>query len=127
MAKIILVVDDEQNIRDFISVGLSMEGYTVLTAKDGNEGVNMALTASPDLIVMDVTMPVMDGWDALVKLRREAKTKGKPILMLTGMSSIKDVDKAMELGATSYLVKPFDIDRLLRKISLIIDGVADKK
>lgn len=111
------MIDDDRILSELVALALSQKGYKVLTAPNGRAGFDLAQQEKPDLILLDIHMPVMDGWDTLRLLRLSVKTKTSPILMLTTQGLIRDVDKAMELGATSYLVKPFDMGRLMKKIA----------
>lgn len=121
MGKKILLIDDDRNILELASLALQKEGYTVAVAFDGAQGLELAKALpAPALIILDVNMPRMDGWETLRRLKIIPQTEKIPIVMLTTEGLVKDVDKAMSLGATTYLVKPLDIGRLIKKaVSLI--------
>ena len=112
----ILIVDDEPNIVRTVGDRLKMSGYQVITAGDGEEGVSRAVQYQPDLILLDVAMPVLDGLDALKRLRHMEETKSVPVIMLTARSSADDVTRAVLTGAADYMVKPFDFVELIEKI-----------
>lgn len=103
----ILVIDDTAQLRDFIAECLRYEGYTVVTARDGLEGVRAALQNLPDLIICDVIMPGLDGYGVLGKLRGEPTTAHIPFIFLTALASPYDRQEGIALGANDYLIKPF--------------------
>lgn len=123
----ILIVDDDKSIRNFISEGLFMEGYDCFTAQNGQEGVEAARKERPDLIIMDVDMPVLNGWQALEELRKVPQTQSMPVLMLTGHAQSHDMGIAMGLGAASYLVKPVVLDKLLERVAFMLKGGSLRK
>jgi two-component system, OmpR family, alkaline phosphatase synthesis response regulator PhoP len=116
----ILVVDDEVYILHILDFSLGAEGFEVLTANNGEEAIAKAKQEQPDLIVLDIMMPVLDGYETLRQLKREAKTKEIPVILLTAKG--RDVDKRLgfEVGATDYIVKPFSPSRLIERIEEII-------
>ena len=107
MAKRVLVVDDEPNIVDILRFNLEREGYEVITAEDGVQGLEMARSSDPDLILLDVMMPEMDGFEVCRELRREDKLT--PIIMLTAREEEADRVMGLELGADDYVSKPFSV------------------
>lgn len=111
--KKILIVDDEQPIVDVLKINLKKEGYEVIESYDGEEGMNLAKTASPDLILLDVMLPKMDGFTVCKKLRQEIDT---PIIMLTAKEDIVDKIIGLELGADDYVTKPFSIRELIARV-----------
>ena len=115
MAKVLLVEDNEMN-RDMLSRRLKKKGYEVVMAFDGQRGVEMAAEESPDIILLDMSLPVMDGWDAARNLKASDKTKSIPIIALTAHAMAGDRDKALGAGCDDYDTKPVDIKRLLEKI-----------
>ena len=115
MPKILLVEDNEMN-RDMLSRRLERRGMQVLIAVDGQEGVDMAEQALPDLILMDMSLPILDGWEATRRLKAQPATKGIPIIALTAHAMSGDREKAMEAGCDDYDSKPVDFARLLGKI-----------
>ena len=120
MAKTVLVIDDEDNIRECVTQALIMEGFAVLQAADGNEGVRLARKKKPDLILLDVQMDPIDGFQTLIILRKQTESANIPVLMLTGLSAVKDINQATELGANGYIIKPFDVERLFKKLDKVI-------
>ena len=115
MAKILLVEDNELN-RDMLSRRLIRRGYDIIMAEDGAKGVEMAINAKPDLILMDLSLPVLDGWNATKKIKSNETTKHIPIIALTAHAMKKDEDKAREAGCDDFDTKPVDINRLITKI-----------
>ena len=115
MAKILLVEDNEMN-RDMLSRRLQRKGYEVVIAVDGGEGVAMAHSHSPDLILMDMSLPVLDGWEATRKLKATPETAAIPVIALTAHAMATDREKAMEAGCDDYDTKPIELPRLLGKI-----------
>ena len=115
MAKILLVEDNEMN-RDMLSRRLKKKGFDVVMAFDGKRGVEMASEESPDIILLDMSLPVMDGWEAAKHLKASDVTKSIPIIALTAHAMAGDRDKALGSGCDDYDTKPVDIKRLLEKI-----------
>lgn len=112
----ILLVDDEQKVLDLIAFRLHLLGYRVITAGSGEEGLSQAEAHHPDLIILDVTMPGLDGLTVCSRLRKSDASKATPILMLTARSEVEDVNRAMAAGADDYVVKPYDPTVLQMKI-----------
>lgn len=119
MAKILLVEDNENN-RDMLSRRLIKRGYEVITAVDGAEGVRLAQAENPDLILMDMSLPVLDGWEATRRLKAESGTTAIPVIALTAHAMAGDREKALEAGANDYDTKPIELPRLLEKIQKIL-------
>lgn len=113
----ILVVDDDQEICHILNVVLKDEGFTVLEAHGPGDGLNLAKEKNPCLVLLDITLPVMSGFEVLRKLRRRPQTERIPVLMLTAANDMYNVDLAFKLGATDYVTKPIEFDRLLAKIN----------
>ena len=122
MAKILLVEDNEMN-RDMLSRRLQRKGYEVVIAVDGGEGVAMAHSQAPDLILMDMSLPVLDGWEATRKLKAAPETAAIPVIALTAHAMATDREKAMEAGCDDYDTKPIELPRLLGKIEAMLSGV----
>lgn len=120
MVKILLVEDNEMN-RDMLSRRLAKRGFEVVMAVDGAEGVSMARSAAPDLILMDMSLPVMDGWTATRVLKADAATRGIPVIGLTAHAMAGDREKCLEAGCDEYDTKPVDFPRLLEKIQAQLD------
>src|SRR5881409_1995298 len=114
MPKVLLVEDNEMN-RDMLSRRLSRRGFEVLIAVDGAQGVQVAKTEAPDLILMDMSLPVLDGWDATRQLKAAAQTRTIPVIALTAHAMTGDRDKAMSAGCDDYDTKPIELSRLLEK------------
>lgn len=119
MGKILLVEDNEMN-RDMLSRRLTKKGYEVSIAVDGAQGITMARSESPDLILMDMSLPEIDGWEATRQLKAAADTTGIPIIALTAHAMAGDREKAMAAGADDYDTKPIEMPRLLGKIEAIL-------
>ena len=119
MAKILLVEDNEMN-RDMLSRRLERRGYEVVIAVDGQQGVDLAQSASPDLILMDMSLPVIDGWEATRQLKAMAAMKSVPIIALTAHAMSGDREKALEAGCNDYDTKPIELPRLLGKIEALL-------
>jgi CheY-like chemotaxis protein len=115
MPKILLVEDNEMN-RDMLSRRLQRKGFEVLIAVDGAEGVALAGSAAPDLILMDMDLPVIDGWEATRRLKAEPATQSIPVIALTAHAMAEDRDKALAAGCDDYDTKPVEFARLLEKI-----------
>jgi len=121
VAKILLVEDDEMN-RDMLSRRLIKRGYDVVIAVDGQQGVEMARSEDPALILMDMSLPVMDGWTAMRTLKADADTDGIPIIALTAHAMSGDETKAREAGADEFDTKPVELKRLLSKMEGLLGG-----
>ena len=119
MPKILIVEDNEMN-RDMLSRRLERRGYAVVTALDGERGLAAAQSENPDLILMDMSLPVMDGWEATRRLKSEAATRGIPVIGLTAHAMTGDRDKAMAAGCDDYDTKPIELPRLLQKIESLL-------
>jgi len=116
MTKILLIEDNEDN-RDMLSRRLERQGFEVSLAVDGEEGVSKAKAELPDLILMDMSLPVMDGWEATKSLKNLTETTNIPVIALTAHAMSSDREKAIEAGCDDYDTKPVDFKRLLEKIS----------
>ena len=127
MGKTILIVEDEQNIVDILSFNLSREGYDTLEAYDGRTGLQLALEQNPDLILLDLMLPEMNGFDVCRKLREAGSAV--PILMLTAREEETDKVLGLELGADDYVVKPFETKEVIARIKAVLrrSGAADQK
>lgn len=117
--KILLVEDNEMN-RDMLSRRLIRKEFDVEFALDGQQAVEMAATIRPDLILMDLSLPIMDGWEAIRRIKADEATKKIPIIALTAHAMSGDREKALNAGADEYDVKPVEMDRLLAKIQALI-------
>ncbi|MCE5186035.1 MAG: response regulator [Planctomycetaceae bacterium] len=117
----ILVVDDEPNIVQTLKDRLEMNEYTVETAFNGEEGLRLAQEKCPDLILLDVIMPIMDGHEMLEKLRQTGWGKNISVIMLTARSQAQDIARARACNIDDYIIKPFDLSELLEKIENIVE------
>ncbi len=112
----VLLVEDNEINRDMLSRRLIRRGYTVMIAEDGQKAVEMAASEAPDLILMDMSLPIIDGWEATRRIKAEPATSGVPIIALTAHAMQGDREKALEAGCDDYDTKPIDLPRLLKKI-----------
>ena len=119
MPKILLVEDNEMN-RDMLSRRLERRGYQVVIAVDGEQGMAMARSEAPDLILMDMSLPVLDGWEAARQLKAAPETRAIPIIALTAHAMVGDREKAIEAGCDDYDTKPVEFQRLVEKIQGIL-------
>ena len=119
MAKILLVEDNEED-RDMLSRRLTRRGYEVVIALDGGQGVAMAQSEVPDLILMDMDLPVLNGWEATRQLKATPETQAIPIIALTAHAMVGDREKALEAGCEDYDTKPIEFPRLLEKIEAFL-------
>jgi len=116
MPRILLVEDNELN-RDMLSRRLTKKGYEIFMAMDGENGVELALSLKPDLILMDMSLPVMDGWEATRRIKAHSDTRNIPVIALTAHAMGEDRQRALEAGCDDYDTKPIELTRLLLKIS----------
>ena len=116
----ILVVEDEEDIRELLRFNLEREGYAVLQAPDGRQGLELARSRRPDLILLDLMLPVMDGFAVCRELERDPETSSIPVVMLTARGEAVDRILGLELGADDYVVKPFNVRELLLRIRAIL-------
>ena len=116
--KILLVEDNELN-RDMLTRRLKRKGFTVLCAENGQESIEVAESENPDIILMDLSLPVVDGWTAAERLKADATTKSIPIIALTAHAMKGDRERALEAGCDDYDTKPIDLERLLDKINTL--------
>ena len=121
MTKVLLVEDNEMN-RDMLSRRLIRRGFTVVFAADGQQGVDLARSEKPDIILMDMSLPVMDGWEATRRVKADAATRAVPVIGLTAHAMSGDREKAIEAGCDDYDTKPVEFDRLLEKMLRLLDG-----
>jgi DNA-binding response OmpR family regulator len=126
-AQVILVVDDEAKISQIVMAYLQRDGYRVLRAENGRVALDLARTEMPDLVVLDLMLPEVSGWDVCRALRRDAKTAEMPIIMLTARDEIADRIVGLELGADDYVVKPFDPKELVARVHAVLRRVRDRR
>jgi two-component system cell cycle response regulator DivK len=123
MSKVLLVEDNEES-RDGLSRRLRRKGYETLLAVDGKQGVAVARAEAPDLILMDMSLPVLDGWEATRQLKAAPETRGIPVIALTAHAMAGDREKALEAGCEDYDTKPVEFARLLAKIQSLLERKA---
>jgi two-component system, cell cycle response regulator DivK len=119
MAKILLVEDNEMN-RDMLSRRLTRNGFEIVMAVNGQEGLDLASSENPDLILLDMSLPVMDGWEAARRLKADASTAKIPVIALTAHAMVADKEKALAAGCDDFDTKPVEMPRLLKKINLLL-------
>ena len=117
MARKVLAVEDDRNISDLIRMYLEKEGFEVTTAFDGGTAVEKFREIQPDIVLLDIMLPVMDGWGVLKKIRETAKT---PVIMLTAKGEVSDRISGLEMGADDYIVKPFEMKELIARINAVL-------
>jgi two-component system cell cycle response regulator DivK len=124
MPTLLLVEDNEMN-RDMLSRRLERKGYTVVIAVDGGEGLSLARSSAPDLILMDMNLPVVDGWEATRQLKADAATAAIPVIGLTAHAMTGDREKGIAAGCDDYDIKPIDFNRLVGKIDALLSRGAE--
>ena len=122
MSKILLVEDNEMN-RDMLTRRLERKGFEVVIAVDGQAGIDMASSSSPDIILMDLSLPVIDGWEATCKIKADPATRSIPVIALTAHAMAGDEQKALQAGCNDYDTKPIDLKRLLGKIEKLLGSI----
>lgn len=119
--KKILIVEDESALQKTLGEILTQEGYEIIPALDGETGLNLAKTKNPELILLDLILPKMNGFDVLKNLKQEDVTKNIPVIVLTNLENVEEIDRAISLGANSYLVKSqYSLEELVGKLKEII-------
>jgi two-component system alkaline phosphatase synthesis response regulator PhoP len=118
----VLIVDDEADIITTVQYRLEFCGFEVITAANGKEGLEKAANEKPDIILLDISMPVMNGHEVLERLKSYPELKDIPVIMLTAYSDAKDIAKAANLGIAGYITKPFDFSELMGKISNALEN-----
>ncbi len=124
MPKVLVVEDNEMN-RDMLSRRLKRRGYDVIVSEDGEDGVNKARSASPDIILMDMDLPILDGWAATRMLKASPETRSIPVIALTAHAMAGDREKALEAGCDDYDTKPVEFSRLTAKIETLLGKGSD--
>lgn len=118
--KKILIIEDDYAIADNLTALLKLKGFDVQFASDGEAGIETARKFRPDVILLDIMIPKVSGFDACRIMRGDVKTKNAKIIMITGLDRMGDVEKAFSAGASEYLIKPFDSERLFKKIDKVL-------
>src|SRR5690349_11295762 len=121
MTRILIVEDNEMN-RDMLSRRLQRRGYDIVMAVDGREGIELARSATPDLILMDMSLPELDGWEATRQLKEALETRSIPVIALTAHAMSGDRERAMDAGCDDYDVKPIELPRLLQKMEALLQA-----
>jgi DNA-binding response OmpR family regulator len=119
-APTILVADDEEDLRELVTYRLTRSGYQVIGAGDGLEALELAAERTPDLMVLDVMMPKLDGYELTRRVRAEATLRSIPVILLTARSQESDIDRGFEVGADDYLKKPFNPDELVARVRAVL-------
>ena len=125
MTKVLLVEDNEMN-RDMLSRRLIRRGYQVVFAMDGQQGIDLARSERPDVILMDMSLPVIDGWEATRRVKADDATRSVPVIGLTAHAMAGDREKAIEAGCDDYDTKPVELDRLIGKIERLLGTAKDE-
>ncbi|MFZ2068340.1 MAG: response regulator [Xanthobacteraceae bacterium] len=121
MTKILLVEDNEMN-RDMLSRRLVRNGFEIVMAVNGQEGLDLASSENPDLILLDMSLPIIDGWEAARRLKANAATSKIPVIALTAHAMVQDKEKALAAGCDDFDTKPVELPRLLEKINSLLNG-----
>ena len=119
--KTLLIVDDEPGLVEMLQAGLEIEGYRVATALDGPTALRLVHAEQPALVILDIAMPGMTGWEVLDHIEANPETAGTPVVMLTALTADADAVRGLEMGALDYITKPFDFQHLVRVIGMISD------
>jgi len=119
MTKVLVVEDNEMN-RDMLSRRLTRRGFQVIFAVDGQQGVDLALSERPDIILMDMSLPIIDGWEATRRVKSDDATRGVPVIGLTAHAMAGDREKAIEAGCDDYDTKPVELERLIGKMERLL-------
>ncbi|MCX6372749.1 MAG: response regulator [Actinobacteria bacterium] len=122
MAKAILVADDDPDILNIVSMSLEAQGYTVYKATNGREAVDLAKQHHPDLVLMDMMMPIVSGYEAVVELKADATTRGITIVGLSAKAMATDMERATDVGIDGYITKPFRIAQVLTVVESYLQG-----
>ncbi len=122
----ILVVDDEENIRKLVNYNLLLDGYDVAMAVDGKEGLEKAISEKPDLILLDIMMPEIDGLEVCSRLKKNPETRDIPVFMLSAKGQMQDLEDAFAVGADNYITKPFDVSKLSEIIEFKLKKLKEK-
>jgi CheY-like chemotaxis protein len=122
----ILVVDDEEHIIMILKDSLEFSGFEVITAFDGQEALEVVARENPELVVLDIGMPKLDGWEVCRRLKADPKTKGIPVIILTAYAQTSDQRKGMQLGADRFITKPCDLAYLVEEINSLIAQKKEK-
>jgi DNA-binding response OmpR family regulator len=120
--KNILIIEDDSILQKALQEFLAGEGFEISSALDGEEGINMSKTKKPDLILLDIILPKKDGYEVLKEVKSDPNTKNIPVVLLTNLGSLNDVEKALDMGATTYLIKAdYKLEEVAKKIREILN------
>ena len=119
--KKVLVIEDDAEVASLLSEFIELNGYKAVKAPDGFTGMQMVEEIDPDLVLLDIMLPKMNGFDVLLKIKSQSKTKDVPVLMCSALNGMRDVEKCCQWGAAGYITKPFDLARVSRKIDSILN------
>jgi len=123
----ILVVEDEQPIRKLIDLNLRLESHEVITAADGYEALQQTEAGDPDLIILDIMLPGLDGWEVLKRLRQDAKFQDTPVVVLTALVQDVDIIRGWQLGADEYITKPFSPVALVKTVQMVLNRTPEER
>jgi DNA-binding response OmpR family regulator len=118
----ILVVDDDKVIQELLAVNLEMEGYEVVTASNGEQALAKLAEARPDLVILDIMMPKLDGWETASRMKADPSTADIPVIFLSARAQDLDVRRGLDLGVAAYVTKPFDPVELLDRVERVLKG-----
>lgn len=127
MPEKILVVDDEESLAEMVCRALKQQGYKTVAAYDGDAALDLISEELPDLVILDLMLPKMDGWEVCRRAKSDQQTKEIPIMMLTARSSSEDVVQGLDLGADDYLKKPFKLEELLARVRALLDAEVPRR
>ncbi len=120
--KTVLVVEDDPQTLMLLTKLIQLRGYDVISAEDGVQGINQIEKGLPDLVLLDIMLPGINGFDVLLKVKSQPKTKQVPVLMCSALTEIKDIERCCQWGAEGYITKPFDLGRVSEKIESILNS-----
>jgi len=123
----ILVVEDEQPIRKLIDLNLRLENHEVITAADGYEALEQTTAGQPDLIILDIMLPGLDGWEVLKQLRQDANFQDTPVVVLTALVQDADIIRGWQLGADEYITKPFSPVALVKTVQMVLNRTPEER
>jgi DNA-binding response OmpR family regulator len=123
----VLVIDDDSGIRTLLHYNLRLDGFTVHIAENGEDGLELARSKHPDLLLLDIRMPGMDGLEVLSEIKNNRKTRNILVFMLTAKGLVSDIEKALEIGADDYIVKPFEANNIGQTLKRKLEKFKDRK
>ncbi len=123
----VLVVEDEQPVRKLIDINLKLESYDVITAADGFEAMQQLDQGMPDLVILDIMLPGLDGWEVLKRLRQDTRFRDTPVVVLTALVQDADIIQGWQLGADEYITKPFSPVALVKTVQMVLDRTPEER